>query len=131
MFKVLVIDDSRTEAQAMHHTLESRGYEVSIASCGEEGVVTAAIEQPDIILMDVVMPGLNGFQATRQIKHSADTKHIPVIIVSGKDQAIDIIWGERQGAANYLVKPVQANALISAIEVALTEAPGKAAIPAS
>jgi twitching motility two-component system response regulator PilH len=70
---------------------------------------------PDVILMDVVMPGINGFQATRQLTRDTQTRHIPVIIVSSKDQQTDRVWGERQGASGYLTKPVDEKTLISAV----------------
>ncbi|MEQ8692651.1 MAG: response regulator [Pseudomonadales bacterium] len=120
--KILIIDDSKTEAQALSSVLEARDHQVLVATSGEQGVVLAANEQPDVVLMDVVMPGLNGFQATRQIKRSPDTRHIPVIIISSKGQDIDIIWGERQGAATYLVKPVNQQQLLAAIAAATAAA---------
>lgn len=120
--KILIIDDSKTEAQALSSVLEARNHQVLVATSGEQGVVLAANEQPDVVLMDVVMPGLNGFQATRQIKRSPDTRHIPVIIISSKGQDIDIIWGERQGAATYLVKPVNQQQLLAAIAQATAAA---------
>lgn len=120
--KILIIDDSKTEAQALSSVLEARNHQVLVATSGEQGVVLAANEQPDVVLMDVVMPGLNGFQATRQIKRSPDTRHIPVIIISSKGQDIDIIWGERQGAATYLVKPVNQQQLLAAIAAATAAA---------
>lgn len=120
--KILIIDDSKTEAQALSSVLEARNHQVLVATSGEQGVVLAANEQPDVVLMDVVMPGLNGFQATRQIKRSPDTRHIPVIIISSKGQDIDIIWGERQGAATYLVKPVNQQQLLAAIAAATVAA---------
>ncbi len=73
---------------------------------GQTGVTMAQAELPDLVLMDVVMPGVNGFQATRQIARGATTKHIPIVIVSTKDQATDRVWGKRQGASDYLTKPV-------------------------
>ena len=86
------------------------------ASNGADGVTLAKAEQPDLVLMDVVMPGVNGFQATRQITRDEDTKHIPVVIVSTKDQATDRVWGKRQGAIDYLIKPIEENQLIDVIK---------------
>ena len=116
MFTILIVEDSNTEALELTRKLLRMGYHVLRAASGEEGVVLAAAEQPDAILMDVVMPGLNGFQATRQLKHSADTKHIPVIIHSSKNSEVDIVWGKRQGADNYLIKPATPEALGEAID---------------
>jgi twitching motility two-component system response regulator PilH len=79
----------------------------------------AIAEQPDVILMDIVMPDMNGFQATRQIARGTDTKHIPVIIVSSKNQETDKVWGQRQGAKGYITKPVDTNELISVMRACL------------
>jgi Response regulators consisting of a CheY-like receiver domain and a winged-helix DNA-binding domain len=95
--------------------LEKNGHTVITAVNGEEGVATAKAEIPDIILMDIVMPGLNGFQATRQLSKAAETSHIPVIIVTTKDQETDRVWGMRQGAKAYLTKPIDEKELFSTI----------------
>ena len=126
MLKVLIVEDSATDLASLKAKVEGFGHEVLAATSGEEGVVLAANEQPDVILMDIVMsvPGLNGFQATRHLKRSPDTKHIPVIIVSSKSQDIDIIWGERQGADDYLIKPVKTSVLNAAIEQVVAERMG-------
>ncbi len=113
MSKVLVVDDSPTEIFQFKEMLESLGHEVITADNGREGVAMAREEQPDVVLMDIVMPDMNGFQATRQISRGADTKHIPVIIVSSKDQETDKVWGERQGAKGYVTKPVDTDELVS------------------
>ena len=104
----------------MVNTLARQGHQVLTAATGSDGVSLATEEQPDIILMDVVMPGINGFQATRQITRNDDTCHIPVIIVSSKSQDADKVWGERQGACGYLTKPVDDRTLISAVNDLLT-----------
>lgn len=116
MAKVLVVDDSPTEVHIFTKTLESGGYQVVVASDGEEGVAKAKSELPDLVLMDVVMPGLNGFQATRKIHRDPATKDIPVIIVTTKDQDTDREWGMRQGAIDYLVKPVDTGKLLAKIK---------------
>jgi twitching motility two-component system response regulator PilH len=105
--KVLVVEDSATDRQALSEVLKKNGFEVYTAESGEEAVTKAGQLKPDLILMDVVMPGTNGFQATRIISRNDDTRHIPVIIVSSKGQETDKIWGLRQGARDYIVKPVQ------------------------
>jgi len=120
MPRVLIIDDSPTETRAFMTILQGNGHEVLTASNGEEGVALARQEKPDVVLMDVVMPGLNGFQATRQLSRSAETSHIPVIIVSTKDQETDRVWGARQGARGYLVKPVKQDKLLSSIHDVLS-----------
>jgi twitching motility two-component system response regulator PilH len=116
---VLVVDDSLTETTIFRNTLIKAGFRVETASSGEEGVQIAQRLQPDLILMDVVMPGLNGFQATRMLKRDPATAQIPVIIVTTKDQQTDRTWGLRQGAADYLVKPVAPPALVARVKEAL------------
>jgi len=117
--RVLVVDDSPTEIYKLSAMLSNNGFEVITAENGEEGVATAKQQKPDLVLMDVVMPGLNGFQATRQLTKDAETAHIPVIIVTTKDQETDRLWGERQGAKGYLTKPVDESVLISTIKSVL------------
>ncbi|MDG2072029.1 MAG: response regulator [Pseudomonadales bacterium] len=116
MSTVLVVDDSKTEIFQFREMLEKLGYEVITAENGRDGVAMAKQEQPDVVLMDIFMPDMNGFQATRQITRAAETKHIPVIIVSSKDQETDKVWGERQGAKGYLTKPVDAQELSTAMQ---------------
>lgn len=104
--KVLVVDDSPTDAHVVTGILEKNGFTVISASSGEEGVEIAKAQKPDLILMDVVMPGMSGFEATRAISKDPETSHIPVIICSSKGQETDKAWGMRQGARDYLIKPV-------------------------
>lgn len=113
--KILVVDDSPTERQFMLEALSKLGYQVVLAENGEDGVAKARAELPDLVLMDVVMPGSNGFQATRQIAKDESTKHIPVIICTTKSQETDRIWGMRQGARDYIVKPANIGELASKI----------------
>ena len=115
MARILVVDDSPTETHHMVNALARQGHQVLTAATGADGVNMASDEQPDVILMDVVMPGINGFQATRQITRSDITSHIPVVIVSSKDQDADKIWGERQGACGYLTKPIDDRKLINMV----------------
>lgn len=112
---VLVVDDSPTERFYITDILRKNGYDVLNASSGEEGVAKAKSDRPDLILMDVVMPGLNGFQATRMLSRDADTKAIPVIMCTTKGQDTDRVWGLRQGAVDYLVKPIVADELLAHI----------------
>jgi twitching motility two-component system response regulator PilH len=119
MAKILVVDDSPTEVHQLSQILERHGHEVISANTGKDGVEVASAQQPDLILMDVVMPEVNGFQATRQIARSDRTKHIPVLIVSAKDQDADRVWGERQGARGYLTKPVKEAELMASVNEAL------------
>ncbi len=116
MARILIVDDSPTEMFRFKEILTKHGFDVLEATNGADGVTLAQAEQPDLVLMDVVMPGVNGFQATRQIARGAETKHIPIIIVSTKDQDTDRVWGKRQGASDYLTKPIDENQLISVIK---------------
>lgn len=120
MPRVLIVDDSPTETYAFKGMLERHNYDVLIADNGADGVALARQELPDLVLMDVVMPGLNGFQATRQLTKGAETAHIPVVIVTTKDQETDRVWGRRQGASGYLVKPVTEKELINTIETVMS-----------
>jgi len=115
MLRILIIDDSPTEVYKLTTILEANGYSVEVAETGEEGLSMAKLSPPDLILMDVVMPGLNGFQATRQLSRAPETTNVPVVIVSTKDQATDKVWGMRQGARAYLVKPISESQLLNAI----------------
>lgn len=113
--KILVVDDSPTERAFMVDLLTKNGFQVVTAESGEEGVTKAKAEKPDLIIMDVVMPGLNGYQATRTLTRDDDTKNIPVLMCTSKGQETDKIWGLRQGAQDYLVKPVNAEELLAKI----------------
>ncbi len=116
MAKILVVDDSPSESEKFREILARHGYEVLQASNGEQGIEMTKRELPALILMDVVMPVMNGFQATRMLSRDAATGHIPIIIVSTKDQPTDRIWGKRQGAADYLTKPIDEAVLIALVK---------------
>ena len=113
--KILVVDDSPTERYVLGELLTSNGYQVITAENGEEGIAKARSELPDLILMDVVMPGLNGYQATRTLTRDPATRSIPVIVCTTKGQETDKIWGLRQGAHDYMVKPVNGQELLAKI----------------
>ena len=113
--KILVVDDSPTERHVLIEFLVRHGYRVVVAESGEQGIAMAKQELPDLILMDVVMPGINGYQATRTLTREEATRHIPVILCTSKNQETDKIWGMRQGAQDYLVKPVDHAALLAKI----------------
>ncbi|KPK48995.1 MAG: chemotaxis protein CheY [Thiotrichales bacterium SG8_50] len=115
MAKILVVDDSPTMLSATKKILESGGHQVISAASGEEGIEKAASEKPALICMDVVMPGMSGFEATRKITTGADTKDIPVIILTTKDQETDRVWAKRQGAADFFIKPPDEVALLDRI----------------
>jgi twitching motility two-component system response regulator PilH len=116
---VLVVDDSPTETRIFVGALEKAGFRVESAPNGEEGVSAARRLHPDVILMDVVMPVLNGFQATRQLQRDPKTADIPIIMVTSKDQETDRTWGLRQGALDYIVKPVDTAELVARIRTVL------------
>lgn len=119
MTHVLIIDDSPTEVHVFKSMLLNNDIEVSVAKNGEEGIEKAIEIKPDCILMDVVMPGKNGFQATRDLSRNPATSAIPVIIITTKDQETDKIWGMRQGAKDYIVKPAEEQDLIERINKVL------------
>ena len=119
MAHILIVDDSPTEIHVLQRMLEKNGFQTSAVTSGEDGVVTAKEQRPDLIIMDVVMPGMNGFQATRQLSKDPVTAKIPVIIVTTKDQETDRVWGLRQGAKDYITKPVLEADLISKVRAAL------------
>ena len=113
--KILIVDDSPTERFFLADLLGKQGYQITMAENGTEALEKAKQTMPDLILMDVVMPGLNGFQATRAISKDDTLKHIPVILCTTKDQETDKIWGLRQGAIEYIVKPIDGPALLQKI----------------
>lgn len=116
MAKVLIVDDSPTQLASLKRIVERLGHEAITAEDGAAGVDLARRERPDLILMDVVMPNLNGFQATRQISRDRETSHIPIILVTTKDQETDRVWGLRQGAKGYITKPIDEKELIKTIQ---------------
>ena len=113
--KILIVDDSPTERHVLNDMLTKAGYEVATSDNGEDAILKAKSLKPDLILMDVVMPGLNGFQATRAISRDPETRTIPIILCTSKSQETDKIWGMRQGARDYIVKPVNRDELLEKI----------------
>jgi twitching motility two-component system response regulator PilH len=111
----MVVDDSPTEVHVLREMLAKNGFAVSVVTSGEEAVVRAKSEKPDLILMDVVMPGMSGFEATRAITRDPESASIPVIICTTKGQETDKAWGLRQGAKDYIVKPVNEKMLMDKI----------------
>jgi len=112
---ILVVDDSATDRQHLSELLSRSGYKVSTADSAEEALAKVKQLRPDLVLMDVVMPGQNGFQATRTLTRDDATKHIPVILCTSKSQETDKVWGMRQGARDYVVKPVSPADLLAKI----------------
>jgi len=115
MARILIVDDSPSQLVGISRIVQKLGHEPLTAEDGAAGVEAAKRELPDLILMDVVMPNLNGFQATRAITREPTTKHIPVLLVTTKDQDTDRMWGLRQGAKEYVVKPVDPEELLAKI----------------
>ena len=115
MAKILIVDDSPSQLLGIQRIVEKLGHESITAEDGAAGVEVAKRELPDMVLMDVVMPNLNGFQATRTLKREASTQHIPVILVTTKDQDTDRMWGMRQGAKAYITKPFSESELSKVI----------------
>ena len=116
MARILIVDDSPSQLLGIQRIVEKLGHESITAEDGAAGVEVAKRELPDMVLMDVVMPNLNGFQATRTLSREATTRHIPVILVTTKDQDTDRMWGLRQGAKAYLTKPFSEDELAEVIE---------------
>lgn len=119
MSLILIADDSPTEIYVLKKILEKYNHQIITAEDGEQAVEVAQKENPDLVLMDVVMPKLNGFQATRRLSKDPATQDIPVIIVSSKNQETDKLWGMRQGAKGYLGKPVTEEQLMQEINTLL------------
>ena len=113
MALVMIVDDSPTEVHVMKTALEKHGFDTVSAASGSECITLAKEMHPDLILMDVVMPDVNGFQATRTLTRDPSTQSIPVVMVTTKSQESDRIWGMRQGAVDYIVKPVTASDLVA------------------
>jgi len=113
--KILIVDDSAIDRKVLCDLLQRHGYRVITAEDGEQGIALAHSEYPDLILMDVVMPGINGFEATRTLSRDPATRHIPIVICSSKQQETDRLWGIRQGAHAYFTKPVDAKQLLDGI----------------
>jgi twitching motility two-component system response regulator PilH len=112
---ILIVDDSPTERHVLSELLVRNGYQVFTAENGEQGVAKTRELLPDLVLMDVVMPGINGYQATRTLTRDETTMNIPIILCTSKGQETDRIWGLRQGALDYIVKPVDARDLLTKI----------------
>ncbi len=120
MALILIVDDSPTEVHVMQRALEKHGYRTAVAADGAEGVRLAKEIRPDLIFMDIVMPNMNGYQATRTLTNDPSTSGIPIVMVTSKGQETDKIWGLRQGAVDYMVKPVSpADQLVAKAESTL------------
>lgn len=119
MARVMIVDDSPTDVQNLKNILLKAGHSVVESTSGQEALERVKVEKPEVVIMDVVMPGVNGFQATRSLSKDPATAHIPVIVVSSKNQETDRVWALRQGAREYLVKPVKEADLLGKIKAVL------------
>jgi twitching motility two-component system response regulator PilH len=119
MPKVLIVDDSPAQLYSLRQMVERAGHQAVVAESGEQALEVAASEHPAVILMDIVMPGMSGYQATRKLGRTESTRHIPVIFVSARDGEADRQWGLRQGACEYVTKPVDPGLLLTAISEAM------------
>jgi len=119
MPKILIVDDSPSQLYQLRQIVERGGHQIVTADSGEQAIELACCENPELILMDIVMPGMSGYQAKRQLGRDATTRHIPVIFVTSKDGESDRAWGLRQGAREYVTKPVNPNTLLTAISEAV------------
>ena len=119
MSKVLIVDDSPAQLYCLRQIVERAGHQIVTADSGEQAIELATDEHPEVILMDIVMPGMNGYQAKRKLGKVESTRYIPVIFVSTKDGEADRAWGLRQGASEYVTKPVNPNLLLTAISEAI------------
>ena len=120
MVTVLVVEDAPSEMKLMSHYLQAEGFSVIGAITGKEGLEKAIAQQPDVIVTDVVMPGISGFELCRKLKNTPENKEVTDVICTSKGQTIDRMWGMRQGAKAYLIKPYTRAQLVEAVKTALT-----------
>ena len=116
MAKIMVVDDAPADLQNLKNILTKGGHQVIEVTSGQDSIAKAKAEKPDAIVMDVVMPGVNGFQATRSISKDPETSGIPIIVVSAKNQETDRVWALRQGAKEYVTKPVKDSDLLAKVK---------------
>ena len=121
MATVLVVEDVPSEMALMSHYLREGGYSVSGAPSVEEGLDKAIAQRPDVIVSDIVMPGISGFELCRKLKRLPETRQVPIVLCSSKKQSIDRMWGMKQGAAVYLTKPYTRAELLAAVQQVLTQ----------
>jgi twitching motility two-component system response regulator PilH len=119
MPKILIVDDSPAQLYSLQKIVEEGGHQAVTAESAEQALEIASNEKPEVILMDIVLPGMSGYQATRKLSRNESTRHIPVIFVSIKSGDADLAWGLRQGATEYVTKPVDRDELLTAISAAV------------
>ncbi|NUO72948.1 MAG: response regulator [Frateuria sp.] len=122
MAKILIIDDSPTDVRVFTTLLEKAGYQVVAVSTAEEGIERVRAELPDLVIMDVIMPGMNGFQATRTLTRDPATSTVPIVMITTKSMETDRVWGLRQGARAFITKPVNEKELLTCINDLLPSA---------
>ncbi|MCX7513778.1 response regulator [Frateuria hangzhouensis] len=122
MAKILIIDDSPTDVRVFTTLLERAGYAVAAVSTAEEGIERVRAELPDLVIMDVIMPGMNGFQATRTLTRDPATSNVPIVMITTKSMETDRVWGLRQGARAFITKPVNEKELLTCINDLLPSA---------
>lgn len=123
MATILIIDDSPTDIRVFTTLLERAGHQVAAVSSAEEGIERARSDLPELIIMDVIMPGMNGFQATRTLTRDPKTQHVPIVMITTKSMETDRVWGLRQGARAFITKPVNEKELLACINELLPSTP--------
>lgn len=113
--RILVVEDSSTELAVMVSTLQAHGYEVATAGDGEQALSMVAATPPDLVVLDIILPKINGYTVCRKLKQKPEWKHIPVLMVSSKNQESDVYWGKKQGANGYLTKPFDGQDLLISV----------------
>jgi two-component system, chemotaxis family, response regulator PixH len=116
MTTILIIEDMMSQAEIIANTLRKGGYHTVAATSSEDAKKQIQEQQPDGIVLDVVLPGLSGFELCRELKEDEATKHIPIVLCSTKNSEMDKFWGIKQGASSYLTKPIDADALLRAVQ---------------
>ena len=114
--KILVVDDTNTDRINLQTILQQAGFDVVTANSGREALDKAASERPDLIFLDIIMEDMDGFQTCRKLSAEDQSKDIPVVMVSSKDQKVDMLWARRQGASAYIVKPYTADQITDQIQ---------------
>ncbi|MDQ6647829.1 MAG: response regulator [Pseudomonadota bacterium] len=122
MANIFIIDDSPTDIRVLTTLLERAGHHISAVSSAEEGIERVRGELPDLIIMDVIMPGMNGFQATRTLTRDPVTASVPIVMITTKSMETDRVWGLRQGARAFITKPVNEKELLSCINDLMSNA---------
>ena len=122
MAEILIVDDSEAQREALSALMRARGHQVRTADSGESALELVRQQPPEVILLDVVMPGMNGYQVTRKLTNDELTRRIPVILVTSRSLPTDRVWGMRQGATDYITKPVNEDALLAAVDNAIRAA---------